>query len=71
MPDQQCRLGRPHHICRAQASLAVTLRFYPLLFDGVVMKAEKARSAKPCDGLVAEQMDGAELAEDEEIKLVR
>ncbi|MDQ6867462.1 MAG: hypothetical protein M3178_03320 [Pseudomonadota bacterium] len=35
------------------------------------MKAEKARSAKPCDGLVPEQMDGAELAEDEEIKLVR
>lgn len=35
------------------------------------MKVENARSAKPCDGLVPEQMDGGKLAEDEEINLIR
>jgi hypothetical protein len=55
--------------CPGQSRCHFALR--PLFFDGVVVKVENARSAKPCDGLVPEQMDGGKLAEDEEINLVR
>jgi hypothetical protein len=53
--------------CPGQSRCQFALR--PLFFDGVVVKVENARSAKPCDGLVPEQMDGGKLAEDEEINL--